>query len=155
MDCSLPGSSIHRIFQARVLEWGAIAFSRGLVSQQQKSSVSRVCLCAPPSQSHFLSLYPHSFFHPCLARSQGPGGGHPLKASQGCVSENPRLGASRLVGGCFGAGEGGARLCRGLSGGDYETCLCEPPSCLFSWRLDLNPLRRRLCCQGISEGKSA
>ena len=28
MDCSLPGSSVHGIFQARVLEWGAIAFSR-------------------------------------------------------------------------------------------------------------------------------
>ena len=28
MDCSLPGSSIHGIFQARVLEWGAIAFSK-------------------------------------------------------------------------------------------------------------------------------
>ena len=27
MDCSLPGSSFHGIFQARVLEWGAIAFS--------------------------------------------------------------------------------------------------------------------------------
>ena len=27
MDCSLPGSSVHRILQARVLEWGAIAFS--------------------------------------------------------------------------------------------------------------------------------
>ena len=27
MDCSLQGSSIHGIFQARVLEWGAIAFS--------------------------------------------------------------------------------------------------------------------------------
>ena len=27
MDCSLPGSSIHGIFQAGVLEWGAIAFS--------------------------------------------------------------------------------------------------------------------------------
>ena len=27
MDCSPPGSSIHGIFQARVLEWGAIAFS--------------------------------------------------------------------------------------------------------------------------------
>ena len=27
MDCSLPGSSIRGIFQARVLEWGAIAFS--------------------------------------------------------------------------------------------------------------------------------
>ena len=27
MDCSLPGSSVHGIFQARVLEWAAIAFS--------------------------------------------------------------------------------------------------------------------------------
>ena len=27
-DCTLPGSSVHGIFQARVLEWGAIAFSR-------------------------------------------------------------------------------------------------------------------------------
>ena len=27
MDCSLPGSSVHGIFQARVLEWDAIAFS--------------------------------------------------------------------------------------------------------------------------------
>ena len=29
MDCSLPGSSAHRIFQAKVLEWGAITFSSG------------------------------------------------------------------------------------------------------------------------------
>ena len=29
MDCSLPGSSVHGIFQARVLEWVAISFSRG------------------------------------------------------------------------------------------------------------------------------
>ena len=28
MDCSLPGSSIHGIFQARILEWVAISFSR-------------------------------------------------------------------------------------------------------------------------------
>ena len=28
MDCSLPGSSVHVIFQAGVLEWGAIAFSK-------------------------------------------------------------------------------------------------------------------------------
>ena len=27
IDCSLPGSSMHGIFQARVLQWGAIAFS--------------------------------------------------------------------------------------------------------------------------------
>ena len=31
MDCSLPGSSVHGIFQARVLEWGAIAFSGNIV----------------------------------------------------------------------------------------------------------------------------
>ena len=30
MDCSLPGSSVHGIFQARVLEWIAIAFSVSL-----------------------------------------------------------------------------------------------------------------------------
>ena len=29
MDCSLPGSSIHGIFQARVLQWVAISFSKG------------------------------------------------------------------------------------------------------------------------------
>ena len=32
MDCSPPGSSIHGIFQARVLEWGAIAFSVGRIA---------------------------------------------------------------------------------------------------------------------------
>ena len=31
MDCNLPGSSVHGIFQARVLEWGAIAFSENEV----------------------------------------------------------------------------------------------------------------------------
>ena len=33
MDCSLPGSSIHGIFQARVLEWGAIALDVVLKSK--------------------------------------------------------------------------------------------------------------------------
>ena len=31
MDCSPPGSSVHGIFQAKVLEWGAIAFSGKIV----------------------------------------------------------------------------------------------------------------------------
>ena len=35
MDCSLPGSSIHGIFQARVLEWGVIAFSEVQSRSQQ------------------------------------------------------------------------------------------------------------------------
>ena len=36
MDCSLPGSSVHGIFQARVLEWVAIAFSDGLIHRVTK-----------------------------------------------------------------------------------------------------------------------
>ena len=36
MDCSLPGSSVHGIFQARVLEWGAIAFSLGLIPTKKQ-----------------------------------------------------------------------------------------------------------------------
>ena len=35
MDCSLPGSSVHGIFQARGLEWAAIAFSESLQRQMQ------------------------------------------------------------------------------------------------------------------------
>ena len=36
MDYSLPGSSVHGIFQARVLEWGAIAFSEKLFTDTFK-----------------------------------------------------------------------------------------------------------------------
>ena len=56
-DCSLPGSSIHGIFQARVLEWGAIAFSTKLPKywlckhtlyncywQSKMSKVSKICV---------------------------------------------------------------------------------------------------------------
>ena len=35
VDCSLPGSSVHGIFQARVLDWGAIAFSDYLLRTYQ------------------------------------------------------------------------------------------------------------------------
>ena len=38
MDCSLPGSSVHGIFQARVLEWGAITFSEKVRSEGKKDS---------------------------------------------------------------------------------------------------------------------
>ena len=39
MDCSLPGSSVHGIFQARVLEWGAIAFSNIIIAKHKSRNV--------------------------------------------------------------------------------------------------------------------
>ena len=45
MDCSLPSSSVHGIFQARVLEWGAIAFSK-------KDSICSSYYCA----IHFITI---------------------------------------------------------------------------------------------------
>ena len=71
IDCSLPGFSIHGIFQARVLEWGAITFSNylGLNINSQASKL----------QFHFS----FSFI--------GEGNGNPLQCS--CL-ENPRDGGA-------------------------------------------------------------
>ena len=41
MDCSLPGSSIHGIFQTGVLEWGAIAFSR---NHTRDTEINKKCV---------------------------------------------------------------------------------------------------------------
>ena len=65
MDCSPPGSSIHGIFQPRVLEWGAIAFSDSMYQfssvQSSRSVVSD-------------SLRPHESQHarpPCPSQTPG------------------------------------------------------------------------------------
>ena len=42
MGCSPPGSSVHWIFQARVLEWGAISYSRGSSRPRDQTQVSCV-----------------------------------------------------------------------------------------------------------------
>ena len=42
MDCSLPGSSVHGIFQARILEWVAISFSRGSSWPRDWTRVSHI-----------------------------------------------------------------------------------------------------------------
>ena len=69
MDCSLPSSSVHGIFQARVLEWGAIAFSPMVLLKmkmnihhpERSSSATSECHSHPrcqwpisPSNSHFV-----------------------------------------------------------------------------------------------------
>ena len=40
MNCSLPGSSVHRILQVRILEWVAVAFSRGPSQPRDRTQVS-------------------------------------------------------------------------------------------------------------------
>ena len=68
MDCSLPGSSVHGIFQARVLEWGAIAFSKcsstlPLIQAEStlESDLKIFCLyqllVKSPKESFFLSIF--------------------------------------------------------------------------------------------------
>ena len=42
VDCSPPGSSIHGIFQAKVLEWVAISFSRGSSRPRDQTQVSHI-----------------------------------------------------------------------------------------------------------------
>ena len=44
MDCSLPGSSIHRISQARIMEWIAISFFRSPALHRDRMYVSCICL---------------------------------------------------------------------------------------------------------------
>ena len=58
MDCSLPGSSVHGIFQARVLEWGAIAFCiEGTYLNIIKA------ICDKPTENIILNGEKKFFFH--------------------------------------------------------------------------------------------
>ena len=62
MDCSLPGSSVHGIFQARILEWDAIAFSAHLLYTHAKSCIITPLLsilirnCSSHIKGNMLSL---------------------------------------------------------------------------------------------------
>ena len=50
MDCSLPGSSVHGILQARILEWVAVPFSRGSSRPRNRSQVSCTADDSSPSE---------------------------------------------------------------------------------------------------------
>ena len=64
MDCSLPGSSVHGIFQARVLEWVAIAFSTDWTTHAFFPVISKRGLCGS------LHLW---FIYPCRGSSVSSG----------------------------------------------------------------------------------
>ena len=69
MDCSLPGFSVHGIFQARVLEWGATAFSERLPRMTQKSPLCGIYVWPLGLPLYFLGflsilpLPPHHYGH--------------------------------------------------------------------------------------------
>ena len=76
MDCSLPGSSIHGIFQAREVEWGAIAFSANMQHLLfswgfPSSSAGKESACNAGDPSSI----------PGLGRSTGESIGYPLQCS--------------------------------------------------------------------------
>jgi len=61
MDCSLPCSSVHGIFQARVLEWVAISFLRGSSQpkdQTQVSSIARGSFTVSATREALIIPYP-------------------------------------------------------------------------------------------------
>ena len=60
MECSLPGSSVHEICQARVLEWGAIAFSHAIL---QFSLILQIKSVPPFQCINGFSMYKH--LNPC------------------------------------------------------------------------------------------
>ena len=94
MDCSLPGSSIHGIFQARVLEWGAIAFSTSITA----------AAAAPSAAAKSLQLCP-TLCNP-MDCSPGEGNGTPFQYS--CL-ENPMNGGDWKAA-VHGVAEGGTWL---------------------------------------------
>ena len=62
MDCSPPGSSVHGIFQARVLEWGAIAFSSFLLNVKcPQGLVPGPVLRVLGTRRNYICLWPREF----------------------------------------------------------------------------------------------
>ena len=59
MDCSLPGSSVHGIFQARVLEWGSIAFSTVLSKSLIQLSAGRWVCASSLLVAMFIMMPPY------------------------------------------------------------------------------------------------
>ena len=87
MDCSLPGSTVHGSFQARVLEWVAIAFS-DICVQVHVNWASQVALVVKNTADNAGGVRDAGSI-PGLGRS--PGGGHDNILKYSCL-ENPRDG---------------------------------------------------------------
>ena len=58
VDCSSPGSSAHGIYQARILEWGAISHSRGSSQTRDQTHVSHLLHLTSCRQVFFFTTEP-------------------------------------------------------------------------------------------------
>ena len=68
MDCSLPGSFVYGIFQARVLEWVAIAFSEDFLSQTHNTPLYYIIyLCSSPFP-YYWRKEEEKFINICMAK---------------------------------------------------------------------------------------
>ena len=68
MDCSPPGSSVHGISQARILEWGAVSYSRGSSQPRDWTYIS----CIPRRVLFFVYFQAGVFQKGCHTKGQGP-----------------------------------------------------------------------------------
>ena len=62
MDCSLPGSSVHGIFQATVLEWGAIALLLPFTKHMWSEASSEGCYFGSQPPLLYAALYESIFY---------------------------------------------------------------------------------------------
>ena len=69
MDCTLPGSSIHGIFQARILEWVAISFSRKSSRPRDWTQISYIITVETFQNNHFPLLESESVGYPDMSDS--------------------------------------------------------------------------------------
>ena len=67
MDCSPPGSSVHRILQARILEWVAIPFSRGFSQHGDQTPISHTVVDSLPPELPGKALGSHI---PCSQKTK-------------------------------------------------------------------------------------
>ena len=82
MDCSRPGSSVHGIFQARVLEWGAIAFSVYVVKRSATSLPGNLLEILNPRATELESAY--------LTKSKSNSDAHKTWRSTYCL-DDPKM----------------------------------------------------------------
>ena len=98
MDCSLPGSSVHEIFQAGILKWVSIPFSRG--SSQPRDQTEVFC-----TAGRFFTIWATrerkwkwKWSHSVVSNSLRP---HELYCPRNSPSQNTRVGSLSLLQGIF------------------------------------------------------